>query len=160
MHIRRLDKDADFESVVDLNRRGADYWELVGDLSSNRDKAEAVFNEVPPNCCVANAHQWGLFLNDQLLGISVLHFGFPEDGDAYLGLLLLDSKSRDQGYGRQLLKCAETDARARLAEKLYLAVAGVNTKGWAFWQSEGFHDTGVSGNNDAGVELHRLVKQL
>jgi GNAT superfamily N-acetyltransferase len=97
----------------------------------------------------------------RLSGVAELSFGFPQAGDAYLGLMLLGPWAQGRGLGRALLAEVEARARARGAPRLYLAVLEANPRGRAFWAREGFTATGRTGTDAAtGHVLHRLVKPL
>jgi GNAT superfamily N-acetyltransferase len=95
----------------------------------------------------------------RLAGVTELAFGFPEPGDPYLGLMILAPEARSQGFGRVLL--AEVERRARPAPHLYLGVLDANPRGRAFWESNGFIDTGI-GRHDAetGHSLRRMIKRF
>ena len=98
-----------------------------------------------------------------MAGLAELSFGFPTPSDAYLGFMMFAPSARGAGLGRALLAHIEGLARAAGAESLYLAVLGVNPRGRAFWEREGFTATGVSaavGSSNPRDEVHRLVKAL
>jgi GNAT superfamily N-acetyltransferase len=88
-------------------------------------------------------------------------YGFPEPGDAYLGLMILGPWAQGAGHGKAFLAHAETLARKRHAPRLFLAVLDVNPRGRAFWEREGFKGTGLT-RKDAitGHLIERLVKTL
>ena len=157
--IRTLDPITDLDAVEDLYSRAADYWILADRRPPDRPKAAAFFTDTPPGCDPAASHRLGLFQDGRLVGVAELSFGFPLPGDAYLGLMLLDATRRGQGLGAWFL--AEVQARAAPAPCLYLAVLQANPRGRAFWERNGFADTGVSGHDaDTGHTLHRMVKPL
>ncbi len=90
-----------------------------------------------------------------------LSFGFPQAGDAYLGLMMLGPWAQGAGHGRAFLARVEALAQARGAPDLYLAVLDANPRGRAFWLREGFTPTGLSRQDpDTGHRIERLVKRL
>ncbi len=160
MRIREL-APAEAPLVAQFYRDAPDYWYLAeGALDPDRQAAE-FFTDCPPGCDPAQSHRLGLFLDNRLSGVAEVSFGFPEPGDAYLGLMLLGPWAQGLGHGRGLLAKAEALSRARRATALFLAVLEANPRGRAFWEREGFAATGRSGTDPAtGHTLHRLVKPL
>lgn len=157
--IRRMQPD-DHPAIAAFMAEAGDYWHLAdGTPPDPQEKARDFFTDCPPNCDPAASHRLGLFVEGQLSGLAELSFGFPEAGDAYLGLMLLAPRIRGQGHGAAFLREVETRARAARAPALYLGVLEINPKGRAFWQREGFGPTGIS--RGTGRELiHRLRKPL
>ncbi len=166
MLIRELDPTRDLPSLTALQTEAQDYWLLAEGHCNPAQKAVAFFTDCPPNCDPAQSHRLGLFDDGQrggpsLSGIAELSFGFPNPGDAYLGLMLLAPRLRSVGAGPRLLAEVESRARAARSPILYLAVLEANPRGRAFWQRVGFTPTGVTGHDaDTGHTLHRLAKPL
>ncbi len=61
-------------------------------------------------------------------------FGYPEAGDAYIGLMLLATEARGQGLGTMFLDHLTDLARARGARRQLLAVLDANPRGRRFWE--------------------------
>jgi len=161
MLIRPLDPTQDFSAVTAFQAEAADYWLLADGHCDPAQQAAAFFTECPPGCDPAQSHHLGLFHNDRLSGLAELSFGFPEQRDAYLGLMILAPRLRGKGAGPILLAHVEGLARAAHAPQLYLAVLERNPRGWAFWTRMGFAATGLNRfDADTGHTIHRLVKPL
>ena len=161
MLIRSLHPVDDLAAVTDFQAEAQDYWLLAEGKCDPAAKAVAFFTDGPPGCDPAVSHRLGLFADGHLSGLAELSFGFPEAGDAYLGLMLIAPRLRSNGAGAMFL--AEVERLARLAGSpvLYLAVLEANPRGRAFWERMGFAATGKSGRDDeTGHVLHRLVKAL
>ena len=97
----------------------------------------------------------------RLSGVAEISYGFPDPGDAYLGLMILGPWAQGAGHGRTFLAHAEGLARSRGASRMFLAVLDANPRGRAFWEREGFRATGIRRqdvDNDHWIE--RLVKPL
>jgi ribosomal protein S18 acetylase RimI-like enzyme len=158
---RELDPALDLAIVEQAYAEAADYWTLADRTPPDAAKAASFFTESPPGCDPSRSHHLGLYVDDRLGGLAELSFGFPDPGDAYLGLMILAPRFRDQGYGCILLARVEELARAASAAKIYLAVLAENPRGLAFWQRQGFRATGLSGfDAETGHTLMRLAKPL
>lgn len=147
--------------VAQFYREAPDYWLLAEGRCDHAAQAQDFFTDAPPNCDPAQSDRLGLFVNQRLSGVAELSYGFPEPSDAYLGLMLLGPWVQGKGHGRAFLAHVEGLARKRHAARLFLAVLDVNPRGRAFWEREGFTDTGLS-RKDAltGHTAYRLGKPL
>lgn len=147
--------------VARFYRDAPEYWLLAEGSVDPETQAAEFFTDGPPGHDPALSHRLGLFLNGRLSGVAEVSFGFPEPGEAYLGLMLLGPWAQGAGHGRNFLGHAETLARKRQAPRLCLAVLDVNLRGRAFWLREGFAPTGLRGQDKTtGHWLERLVKTL
>lgn len=163
MDIRTLHPDTDLDHVIQFYSDAPDYWELAEGKTPGPSKAKAFFTDGPPGCDPDASYRLGLFFDDRLSGLAEVSFGFPLDGDAYLGLMMLGQWARGKGHGAAFLSHIETTLRTTGYTKLYLAVMASNPQGRAFWEREGFIATGLSGAMTVGRRqqtLHRLVKPL
>lgn len=161
-HFRPLEMTSNLDRVVEFYVDAPDYWEMAEGNPPGIEKAKEFFEDIPPNCNPGKTHRLGFFWGERLSGIADF-FYFPEDGDAYIGLMMFGSWARNKGFGEIFLSHLEELACAAKAQKLYTAVMTINTKGRAFWEREGFPTTGLSGMNIAGdhqQELHRLLNPL
>ena len=147
--------------VAQFYREAPDYWLLAEGRCDPAAQAQDFFTDAPPNCDPATSDRLGLFLNQRLSGVAEVSYGFPEPGDAYLGLMILGPWAQGAGHGKAFLAHAETLARKRHAPRLFLAVLDVNPRGRAFWEREGFNGTGLT-RKDAitGHVIERMVKPL
>ncbi len=138
MDIRRLDSDRDRALVDELFARSADYVDLERGEAPSPALTDEFFFETVPDGTLDDALKLGLFEGGRIVGIADVGFGFPEAGDAYLGLMQLAGDARGRGLGAAFLAHVETACRARGASRLYLAVLSANPKGRAFWDRAGF----------------------
>lgn len=147
--------------VAQFYREAPDYWLLAEGRVDAERQAQDFFTDAPPNCDPAQSDRLGLFVDQRLSGVAEVSYGFPEPNDAYLGLMILGPWAQGVGHGRSFLAHVETLARKRHAARLYLAVLDINPRGRAFWEREGFTDTGLS-RKDAltGHTTYRLRKAL
>lgn len=159
--IRDLDPVLDLAAVTRAYAEAADYWTLADRKPPDAAKAATFVTDTPPGCDPARSHHLGIFVGGALGGLAELSFGFPDPGDAYLGLMILSPGLRRQGYGRVFLNRVEDLARGAGSRNLFLAVLAENPRGVAFWQREGFRSTDVSRHDaETGHILTRMVKPL
>ena len=157
--IRDLHPETDLALVAEFLAEAADYWIMAEGAAPGPDAARDFFTDGPPNRDPVQSHHLGLFHDGHLSGLAELSFGFPNAGDAYLGLMILAPRIRSLGLGPGLLAHVESLARAAKAPNLYLGVLQANTRGRAFWDRHGFHPTGLC-RDDGRHIIHRLVKPL
>lgn len=157
--IRTLHPETDLAAVAAFLDEAADYWIMAEGAAPGPDAARDYFTDCPPGCDPARSHHLGLFVAGRLSGLAELSFGFPEPGDAYLGLMILAPRLRGQGHGPGFLAHVETLARAAHAPRLYLGVLQANDGGRRFWERHGFRATGIS-RDDGRHVIHRLAKPL
>lgn len=159
--IRQLHPDRDLNAVAAFYDEAADYWILADRRAPDLQKAREFFTDGPPGCDPARSHRLGLFVDGRLSGVAELSFGFPEPEDAYLGLMLLAPRVRGGGHGHALTEDIVARATAAGSPRLFLAVLDANPRGRAFWEREGFRDTGVS-RHDAETDhvIRRMVRPL
>lgn len=136
--IRALDPATDRDAVLDLYQRAADYVQLETGADAGPGAVAGFFASAPPGKDPTAALRLGAFEAGRLVGVSDMAFGYPEEHDAYIGLLMLDASARGLGLGRQLLDRNVAEARARGANRLLVAVLEDNPRGQAFWAREGF----------------------
>ena len=160
MLIRPLDPAADLPLVAGFYAEAPDYWLLAEGVLPGPEKAREFFTDCPPGCDPAASRRLGLFLDDRLSGLAELSFGFPDAGDAYLGLLILGPWAQGGGYGAAFLAHVEALARQAGCPRLYLGVLDRNPRGRAFWLREGFQPTAVSRVTDQGDTVRRMMKRL
>ncbi|MCR9149532.1 MAG: GNAT family N-acetyltransferase [Rhodobacteraceae bacterium] len=163
MTVRPLDPVADLAALAGFAPRVADYVELESGHAPGPGWAEAVFAETPPGDGPFETAHLGLFDAAGMQGLAAMAFGYPEPGDAYLGLMLIATEARGRGLGPRLLGAVAETARARGAPRLYLGVLDANPRGRAFWERQGFRHvltrTGLA-FGDRRHDVHRMVLPL
>lgn len=147
--------------VAAFYREAPGYWLLAEGRAEPERQAAEFFTDCPPGCDPDASDRLGLFLDRRLSGVAEVSFGFPEAGDAYLGLMLLGPWAQGAGHGRAFLADCLDRARARGAQRMFLAVLEANPRGRAFWEREGFRPTGLyRADAETGHRIHRLVRPL
>ncbi|WP_370674865.1 N-acetyltransferase family protein [Pleomorphomonas sp. PLEO] len=143
----------DLGAVGAVYRRAADYLELESGLTPE-EAALAFFADRPPTN-IEEPLKFGVRDDDgALVAIGDLAFGYPEPGDAYLGLLLLVPEMRDKGLGRAILGEVKQLAQVRGASRLLIGVLDANIRARSFWEGQGFELTRTSGPHAFGERWH------
>jgi GNAT superfamily N-acetyltransferase len=160
--IRPLTRN-DHSAILALFHASADYIRLERDEEPGPQLVEEFFSDAPPGQRPEDGHRSGIFDGETLLALAEMSFGFPTEGDSYLGLMMVREAARGQGLGRQLLCHLEDIARSKGAHRMFLAVFDANPRALSFWQRQGFLPTGVRGSVTNGAKTQgvvRLVKPL
>jgi GNAT superfamily N-acetyltransferase len=163
MTIRPLDPQTDRARVEAFFRASAGYIRLERGTDPGPEVTDEFFTDAPPGCDPAQSLRLGLFDGERLIALAEAGFGFPEPGDAFLGLMIVIPAARGTGAGRRFLRHIEAAARARGARALYLAVLDANPRGRAFWEREGFVLALANRPVTLGTKTqiaHRMVKGL
>jgi GNAT superfamily N-acetyltransferase len=151
--LARLNPVNDLGAVEAVYRRAADYLTLESGLTPEA-AAQAFFADRPPES-TAGPLKFGVRDDDgTLVAIGDLAFGYPEPGDAYLGLLLLVPETRDKGLGRAILGEVKRLAQVHGALRLLIGVLDANRRARGFWEGQGFKLTRTSGPHAFGVRRH------
>ncbi|MFN0113636.1 MAG: GNAT family N-acetyltransferase [Paracoccaceae bacterium] len=164
--VRLLDPARDREAVSDLYRRSADYVGLERDEPPGPALTDEFFTDALPGADLTAMRKLGMEdveTPGALLAIVDMGFGYPEPGDAYLGLLQVAEAARGQGLGALFLREAERIAQEAGAARLYIAVLHANPRGRAFWEREGFRVALDNRPVTLGKKSHlatRMVKDL
>lgn len=163
MELRKLEPDKHAKLVARLFLDSADFVRMTEGVEPGAAQVAGFFKGVPPGGDIAQSVKVGLFQGAALLGIADMAFGYPDEGDAYIGLILFAPAARGAGMGRALLALLEEEARARGAERMFVGVVEANSRGRAFWLREGFLPVKRFGPIKVGARAHmidRMVKRL
>ncbi|MGV9938937.1 GNAT family N-acetyltransferase [Streptomyces sp. NPDC003401] len=98
----------------------------------------------------------------QLVGVAVTlaHRPDPDDPDPWIGLLLVDTAVRRQGYGRRIAEALEARFRAAGRDAVRLAVPDADPRGLAFWTALGYEVLGHRPDPRLGRPCAVLRKSL
>ena len=160
MDIRHLTLGQDREVVASLFSNATDYVLLETGRPPDSGTVDEFFDERPPNVGPSGAVHFGAFEAEQVVGILGMTFGYPEETDAYIGLLLLSEDARGRGLGSEILAAATNVARRHGAKRQFIAVLDENPKGRAFWEREGFEFEQTFPPTDDAHKRHRMVREV
>ncbi|MFF9059803.1 GNAT family N-acetyltransferase [Streptomyces sp. NPDC014882] len=98
----------------------------------------------------------------RLVGVAVTlaHPPDPDDPDPWIGLLLVDTAVRRQGYGRRIAEAVEARFRAADRGAVRLAVPDADPRGLAFWTALGYEVVGHRPDRRLGRPCAVLRKSL
>lgn len=108
----------------------------------SKDAGQSVFEALPPNCSSKQKHVLLIEVEGEPIGIVDLIEGYPDNGIAFLGLLLLKEDSQGRGLGKEAyLRVEEYIAKLSSISKVRLAYIK-NNPVHGFWEKVGFSLTG------------------
>lgn len=159
MIIRPLHAVSDSAAVTSFFIRAADYVQLESGQPPSTAHTTEFFTEAPPGIDPATSQHFGLYLTDgHMAAIATVAYGFPNDGDAYIGLLLIDPDHRGKRLGQQMLDHLCGAAKTHHASRILIAVLEENTKGHRFWSKMGFREEMRSQPKQIGLKTHVQIR--
>jgi GNAT superfamily N-acetyltransferase len=125
--------------LQDLLERCADYNQLVSGEPTSSSAAQTLLKECPPGRPSDDKVVFGISATDgSLVGVLDVMRDYPQEGCWWVGLLLLDPSSRNQGLGQQIYQSFEHWAAQFNVKYIFLGVIDENEKTYRFWQQMGF----------------------
>ena len=129
----------DLASLQDLLGRCGDYFKLVSGAPPSPSEAENLLTDCPPGKDLESKFVLGVSqAGGKLIAVMDVAQDYPEEGDWWLGLLLLDPHYRSQGLGRSLYTAFESWARNNGVQNMFLGVLEANPRARRFWQCLSF----------------------
>lgn len=124
-----------------LLERAADYSELVMGLPPGPAEAQSLYTDLPEGKGYEDKLLLGVYTADhQLVGVLDAVRDYPEPGEWWIGLFLLQPDVRGQELGDRMYRVFETWAGAQGAHGIRLAVLEQNVNGERFWRRRGFEE--------------------
>ena len=137
--VQRLSQE-DAPLLRKLGERCREHLELhYGSPPDPEQLVRDLLTDLPPGKPLADKFGMGVFDGAGRLvgGIDVVR-DYPEPGEWYLGLLVLEPRHRSQGLGTKLMGALVHWLREQGARSLRLAVSEHNEAGRRFWTRQGF----------------------
>ena len=153
-----LHKERDVESVAALAKKCGDYFLMLDGYEPDESGIVALFADVPPGRPLENLKIWGWKEGPTLIGAIWCYHGYPEEKDAYIGLLLVAADRRKNGIGKKLYEYAETALRSNAYQKIQLAIIAENTGALQFWPRMGFVPFKTHPERQLGDKMHVLLE--
>ena len=104
----------------------------------DRESILSDMTALPPGKGPEDKYFLGLFQGERLTAVMDLILGYPEDGVAWMGWLILSPACQGRGVGSGILRDTEAALGAAGFRELRLAVDRGNPQSWAFWTKNGY----------------------
>jgi GNAT superfamily N-acetyltransferase len=115
-----------------------DFALLTTALPTAEDEGQKLFSDLPTGMKPEDKTVFGLFENENLIGVIDSINGYPTVGEWFIGLFMLHPHCRGKGTGGKWLRAYEAFARAGGAKSIQLGVVEQNLRGRNFWEKNGF----------------------
>ena len=149
---------ADLDLVIHLNNTCSDFFLFQNGVPPGEGDAREIFEQVPsPSSGVAKL-PIGIFNSERLVGVLDVLRGYPTNSEWYIGLMLLASSFRGQGFGTEIHNEFVRYARSAGAHRLLLAVLEANESARRFWLRLGYSKIKVYPPREFGNRLHGLAE--
>jgi len=159
--IRRL-RPGDAAAVQRLYERCTDFHELAEGMPTRPTAGAEEIEALPPGKMSTDKHLFGIVAADgELAGYVDLTRDYPERGEWWLGLLMLDPASRGAGLGSRVVRGAAEWAVGRGARAILLGVLEQNPRAERFWRRQGFAELDRRPyTSDTGLPSRIIVMRL
>jgi ribosomal protein S18 acetylase RimI-like enzyme len=121
-----------------------DYFLRVAGHPPGPADAQSTLMFVPDGRSPEDKAPFGVWADDELVGILDLLLRYPDDETLYIGLLLIDRGRQGQGIGTAAYQALERELLPRWpwVRRLRLSVVRTNDQVLGFWRRLGFTETG------------------
>ncbi|WP_321384764.1 GNAT family N-acetyltransferase [uncultured Enterococcus sp.] len=155
MEIRRYQAGTDYEAVLSLSERLADFKlpKRTSKETLGKQQKNWLAEDLKQQAENGNSHWWVLADENEAIGgfleITVETDWLTDEKQAYLSRICLGKESEGLGYGKKLMDYAEEWARKQGYSGISLMVIATNQHAVSFYQRLGYE-----------VETMKLRKQL
>ena len=130
---------ADVADVQRLYERCTDYHFAHEGTPTRANAGEEELTSLPPGRSADDKFSFGIYTADAvLIGYLELFRNYPDEGDWWVGLLMLDPDARGRGLGSEVFRAATIWAADRGARSILLAVLESDERAQRFWFRQGF----------------------
>jgi nitroreductase/GNAT superfamily N-acetyltransferase len=144
-HVLTRLHDPDRPTVQALLERCVDYFELVDGAPPGDHAADGLWIDVAPGKTLDDKLLLGVWdLSGHLDGVLDVMRDYPEPGEWFIGLLLIDPAERGQGTGGAVYRAFAAWAAGCGATAIGLGVVEANTGAYRFWLRLGFEAVRVT----------------
>jgi GNAT superfamily N-acetyltransferase len=153
--VLQLSDQAELQALLE---RCADYCLLVDGYPPEPSAAIELLADCPPGKTPDEMLALGFYTEEHgLIGVLDMLRNYPDNGDWWIGLLLIDPAHRNKGLGRQIYLAFETWARQRDVGRIFLGVVEKNDKAFSFWRSLGFDEVDRQPPRQFGRLTHVVI---
>lgn len=127
-------------ALQDLLERCADYMTLEDGVPPRPSAAAELIAALPPGRSQQHKHVLGLAraAGEPFIAVIDAVRGFPDEGDWFVGLVLVDPAERGRGRGAAIMADLEDWFRRERGVASYLAVLERNPAAQRFWLRQGY----------------------
>ena len=145
IHLKPLEETP--KALADLQRvfeASSGYFIRLTGYPASGGEAQSALTALPPGMGYGDKFIFGVYANDERVGVADLIRGYPDRKTAMLGLLLLSEKVHGRGIGKAAYQAIETlISRWAGVETVRIGIVSTNDQVIPFWEKMGFKDTGV-----------------
>lgn len=145
------------DGLVDHFERCTDHFELVFGHPPGPAERQSTFIALPEGKTYDDKFTFVLLFEDTVVGDLDLIRDYPESGEWWLGVLLLDPSIRGLGLGSDLVAVFSSWVKENGGRALRLAVATQDADALRFWQKLGFEEIERRTNVRQGSKDNELV---
>lgn len=138
--VRRI-KEEDIADVYKLCASNKKYYEYMGGIPT-ADSLTEVISNLPDGVEEHNKFFVGFYDNDKLIAVLDLIAGYPEKDDAFIGWFMVEGNLQGQGIGSRIFADVRAAMKGQGYDYLSLGCVKENKEAIAFWEAQGFADTG------------------
>lgn len=136
--IKRLAGDSEIE-LQDLCERCSDFFELTEGRPPEKDAGYSILFDLPPDKKLDDKYVFGVYNeNDVLIAVIDIVKDYKIIGEWIIGLLMIDSRERGKGLGRNLHDYIKDLVTAEHGKILRIGVIEDNWPGYSFWLKMGY----------------------
>ena len=138
--VRRL-TESDITDIYNLCKWNTRYYNRIKEQPSRRNLT-SVISDPKEGDEKAGKLVAGFYEGDKLVAFMDLVLGYPEEGDAFIGWLMVDIDEQGKGVGSQIVADVRATLKAQGYKRISLGCYEENEPAIEFWKSQGFSMTG------------------
>ncbi|MBN2794686.1 MAG: GNAT family N-acetyltransferase [Clostridia bacterium] len=138
MEIRAIDHHdiLDVEKVYEENPR---YFNDVYGRVFNQSDLNEFFHDVPKNKTIEDKLLFGIYLEDECIGLIDLLKDYHRKNIWFIGLFMISENMHHQGLGQEAHQWIKNYVKIHGGKVLRLAVVDSNKSAFAFWKRMGYN---------------------
>ena len=149
----------DIPQVQELLERCQEFWWISEGQRVPADAASSNFADGPPNYDPKRMIFLGIYSPvGRLVGFLTTPPDYPEEGDWYIGLMVLDPDARGRGLGEAVYRAFEDWVASQGGRRVLLAVVDDNPRGRNFWERMGFTPLRIVAPRLHGVKTQGMLE--
>lgn len=148
----------DLREVQRVFELAPDYANAIQGAPFDPPEAARTFEELPPGVDPSAKTVFGVYYEDELVGIIDLVDGFPVPTTAMLGLLLVADTHRRRGIGTRAVRAVEELVLSwGTCDRIRIGVVRTNAQALPFWEALGYVPTGELRPYEEGAVRSEVV---